>query len=180
MFIFNFLRLIFTFAFPTAIIILPQLGSSPAIAVFTNGEFAIEKQIFFASFSVLHFSVFTITNLDDPSPSAATFLAKFFKTLFAVLTASFFTFTLQSADLNIATLDPQAALFSTNVAKKELEELENSDEWKEVVEELQAKATEAREIQERTQKDGPTMSDEEKQEAAQKFQSLQQDINFLR
>ena len=105
---------------------------------------------------------------------------KFFKTLFAMLTASFFTFTLQSADLNIATLDPQAALFSTNVAKKELEELENSDEWKEVVEELQAKATEAREIQERTQKDGPTMSDEEKQEAAQKFQSLQQDINFLR
>ena len=105
---------------------------------------------------------------------------KFFKTLFVVLTASFFTFTLQSADLNIATLDPQGALFSTNVAKKELEELENSDEWKEVVEELQAKATEAREIQERTQKDGPTMSDEEKQEAAQKFQSLQQDINFLR
>ena len=105
---------------------------------------------------------------------------KFFKTLFVVFTASFFTFNLQSADLNIATLDPQAALFSTNVAKKELEELENSDEWKEVVEELQAKATEAREIQERTQKDGPTMSDEEKQEAAQKFQSLQQDINFLR
>ena len=105
---------------------------------------------------------------------------KFFKTLFVVFTASFFTFTLQPAELNIATLDPQAALFSTNVAKKELEELENSDEWKEVVEELQAKATEAREIQERTQKDGPTMSDEEKQEAAQKFQSLQQDINFLR
>ena len=105
---------------------------------------------------------------------------KFFKTLFVLLTASFFTFNLQSADLNIATLDPQAALFSTNVAKKELEELENSDEWKEVVEELQAKATEAREIQERTQKDGPTMSDEEKQDAAQKFQSLQQDINFLR
>ena len=105
---------------------------------------------------------------------------KFFKTLFAVLTAAFFTFNLQPAELNIATLDPQAALFSNNVAKKELEELENSDEWKEVVEELQAKATEAREIQERTQKDGPTMSDEEKQEAAQKFQSLQQDINFLR
>ena len=105
---------------------------------------------------------------------------KFFKTIFVVFTASFFTFNLQSAELNVATLDPQAALFSTNVAKKELEELENSDEWKEVVEELQAKATEAREIQERTQKDGPTMSDEEKQEAAQKFQSLQQDINFLR
>ena len=105
---------------------------------------------------------------------------KFLKTLFVATITTLFTITLQSADLNIATLDPQAALFSTNVAKKELEELENSDEWKEVVEELQEKATEAREIQEKTQKDGPTMSDEEKQEAAQKFQSLQQDINFLR
>ena len=66
---------------------------------------------------------------------------KSFKTLFVVITASLITFTLQSADLNIATLDPQAALFNTNVAKKELEELENSEEWKEVVEELQAKAT---------------------------------------
>lgn len=105
---------------------------------------------------------------------------KFIKTFFIAITASLFAVSLQSADINIATLDPQAALFSTNVAKKELEELENSDEWKEVVEELQAKATEARDIQERTQKDGPTMSDEEKQEAAQKFQNLQQDINFLR
>jgi len=105
---------------------------------------------------------------------------KFLKTLFVATITTLFTITLQSADLNVATLDPQAALFSTNVAKKELEELENSDEWKEVVEELQAKATEAREIQEKTQKDGPTMSDEEKQNAAQKFQSLQQDINFLR
>ena len=105
---------------------------------------------------------------------------KFFKTILISIMAVLLTATAYSADLNIATLDPQAALFSTNVAKKELEELENSEEWKEVVEELQAKATEAREIQEKTQKDGPTMSDEDKQEAAQKFQSLQQDINFLR
>ena len=105
---------------------------------------------------------------------------KFFKTILISIMAVLFATTAYSADLNIATLDPQAALFSTNVAKKELEELENSEQWKEVVEELQAKATEAREIQEKTQKDGPTMSDEDKQEAAQKFQSLQQDINFLR
>ena len=98
-------------------------------------------------------------------------------TIFALFITSL---PLSAADLNIATLDPQAALFSTNVAKKELEELENSEEWKEVVEELQSKATEARDIQEKAQKDGPTMSDEEKQEAAQKLQSLQQDINFLR
>ena len=99
---------------------------------------------------------------------------KLFKTFFITFMASILALGISSAELNIATLDPQAALFSTNVAKKELEELENSDEWKEVVEELQAKASEAREIQEKTQKDGPTMSDEEKQEAAQKFQSLQQ------
>jgi len=105
---------------------------------------------------------------------------KFFKTIFITITTLLLSSGIYSADLNIATLDPQAALFSTNVAKKELEELENSEEWKEVVEELQAKANEAREIQEKTQKDGPTMSDEEKQDAAQKFQSLQQDINFLR
>ena len=89
---------------------------------------------------------------------------KLFKTFFITFMASILALGISSAELNIATLDPQAALFSTNVAKKELEELENSDEWKEVVEELQAKASEAREIQ----------------EAAQKFQSLQQDINFLR
>ncbi len=100
--------------------------------------------------------------------------------LFTFLAFFVMSSVISAADLNVATLDPQGALLSTNVAKKELEELENSEEWKEVVEELQAKATEARDIQEKTQKDGPTMSDEEKQEAAQKFQSLQQDINFLR
>ena len=86
---------------------------------------------------------------------------KLFKTIFLTITATIVSLGIYSADLNIATLDPQAALFSTNVAKKELEELENSEEWKEVVEELQAKANDAREIQEKTQKDGPTMSDEE-------------------
>ena len=78
---------------------------------------------------------------------------KLFKTFFITFMASILALGISSAELNIATLDPQAALFSTNVAKKELEELENSDEWKEVVEELQAKASEAREIQEKTQKE---------------------------
>ena len=84
-----------------------------------------------------------------------------------------------SADLNIATIDPQTALLSTEVAIQAIEEMQNSKEWKEVADELQVKVTEAREIQEKTQKEGPTMSDEEKQEAAKRFQSLQQDINFL-
>ena len=85
-----------------------------------------------------------------------------------------------SADLNIATIDPQKALLSTEIAKQEFEEMQNSKEWTEVAEELQAKETEAREIQEKTQKEGPTMSDEEKQEAGKRFQSLVQDIEFLR
>lgn len=76
-----------------------------------------------------------------------------------------------SADLNIATIDPQQALMSTDAAKQEFEEMQNTKEWTEVSEELQGKETEAREIQERIQKEGPTMSDEEKQEASKRFQS---------
>jgi outer membrane protein len=89
-------------------------------------------------------------------------------------------FSIYSAGINIATIDPQTALLSTEVAIQEFEEMQNSKEWTEIAEELQAKETEAREIQERTQKEGPTMSDEDKQEAGKRFQSLVQDIEFLR
>jgi outer membrane protein len=92
----------------------------------------------------------------------------------------FVPYGIYSADLNIATIDPQKALLSTEIAKQEFEEMQNSKEWTEIAEELQAKETEAREIQERTQKEGPTMSEEEKQEAGKRFQSLVQDIEFLR
>ena len=88
-FIDNFSKSIGTPDFPIAIIILPQLGSSPAIAVLTNGEFAIEKAIFFASFSFLQFSTFIVINFDAPSPSATTLFAKFNKTLFKALSNSF-------------------------------------------------------------------------------------------
>ena len=62
-----------------AITILPQFGSSPEIAVFTKGEFAIEKEIFFASSSVLQFLTLIDINLDAPSPSAATLFANLIK-----------------------------------------------------------------------------------------------------
>jgi outer membrane protein len=90
------------------------------------------------------------------------------------------SFSIYSADLNIATIDPQAALLQTDVAKQEFEEMQNSKEWAEISEELQGKETEAREIQEKLQKEGPTMSDEQKQESGKRFQSLLQDIDFLR
>ena len=51
------------------ITILPQLGSSPATAVFTNGELAIEKAISFALPNDLAFITFTVKNFFAPSPS---------------------------------------------------------------------------------------------------------------
>ena len=55
--------------FPIPIKILPQLGSSPAIAVFTKGEFAIEKAIFFALPNDFALITFIVTNFFAPSPS---------------------------------------------------------------------------------------------------------------
>ena len=48
---------------------LPQFGSSPATAVFTKGEFAIEKAIFLALPNDLAFITFTVRNFFAPSPS---------------------------------------------------------------------------------------------------------------
>ena len=50
------------------------------MAVFTNNEFAILKDIFFASFSVLQLIQLIEINLEAPSPSETTCLAKFNKT----------------------------------------------------------------------------------------------------
>ena len=80
---------------------------------------------------------------------------------------------------NIAVLDVQTALLGTEASKQAFEELSNSKDWKEVAEELQLKLNEAKEIQEKAQKEGPTMSDEEKIEAQKRLRSLSQDANFL-
>ena len=63
--------------FPHAIIILPQLGSSPAIAVLTKGELAIENATFFAMIVVLPPIIFIVINLLAPSPSATICFARF-------------------------------------------------------------------------------------------------------
>ena len=52
-----------------------------------------------------------------------------------------------SAEMKIGVIDQQLALFGTNYAAKEFEELQNSDEFKEVQEERQAKINEAQELQ---------------------------------
>ena len=56
----TFFKLIIGPALPIAIIILPQFGSSPAIAVLTKGELPIENAIFLASNSFLHLSLIHI------------------------------------------------------------------------------------------------------------------------
>ena len=73
----NLFILISTSALPIAIIILPQLGSLPAIAVLTKGELAIEKAIFFASFSVFALITLIVINLLAPSPSSTILFDKF-------------------------------------------------------------------------------------------------------
>ena len=80
----------------------PQFGSSPAMAVFTKGELAIENEIFFASSSLLQFLTLIETNFDAPSPSAATLFAKFKSTLNRDFSKflSFSSFTFVSHPLN--------------------------------------------------------------------------------
>ena len=47
--------------------ILPQLGSSPAIAVLNKGEFATENPIFFAAANEVAPTTFIVINLCKPS-----------------------------------------------------------------------------------------------------------------
>ena len=58
-----------------------------------------------------------------------------------------------SEEGNIAVLDVQTALLGTEASKQAFEELSNSKDWKEVAEELQLKLNEAKEIQEKAQKE---------------------------
>ena len=94
----------------------------------------------------------------------------------------FIPYSMQAAEIesgSIAVIDAQGAIFGTEASKQAFEELSASKEWKEVDEDLQLKINEANEIQDRLQKEGPTMSDEEKVEAQKRLNSLSQDANFL-
>ena len=80
---------------------------------------------------------------------------------------------------SIAVIDVEVAIFGTEASKQAFEELTASKEWKEVEEDLQLKINEATEIQEKLQKEGPTMSGDEKLDAQKRLNSLSQDANFL-
>ena len=81
--------------------------------------------------------------------------------------------------ISIAVLDVEAAIYGTEASRLAFEELAASKQWTEVEEDLKLKINEANEIQEKLQKEGPTMSDEEKLDAQKRLNSLSQDANFL-
>ena len=82
-------------------------------------------------------------------------------------------------DGDIAVLDVAGSLLSTEYAKQQQEELQSGKEWKEIQEDVQSKVNEFNEIQASLEKEGPTMSDEEKIDAQKRLNSLNQDLQFL-
>ena len=76
-------------ALPTAITTRPQLASSPAIAVFTSGEFAIDIAILRAETFVVAPSTMISTSLRAPSPSRATCSARSASTAWNALAKAF-------------------------------------------------------------------------------------------
>ena len=104
------------------------------------------------------------------------------KSLIVLLASMLIPFSLQAEEIevgSIAVIDVEVAIYGTEASKQAFEELQASKEWKEVEEDLKLKINEANEIQDRLQKEGPTMSDEEKVEAQKRLNSLSQDANFL-
>ena len=105
------------------------------------------------------------------------------KLVIALIASILIPISLQAEEIesgSIAVIDVEVAIFGTEASKQAFEELATSKEWKEVEEDLQLKINEATEIQEKLQKEGPTMSDDEKLDAQKRLMSLSQDFQFLR
>ena len=104
------------------------------------------------------------------------------KLVIALIASILIPISLQAEEIesgSIAVIDVEVAIFGTEASKQAFEELASSKEWKEVEEDLQLRINEATEIQEKLQKEGPTMSDDEKLDAQKRLNSLSQDANFL-
>ena len=79
----------------------------------------------------------------------------------------------------VAVIDYQTIFLGTDLARKSFEELRESADYKELMEEAQLKDSERLSIADELNKDSSTMSDEEQAEKLKKAQSLYQDIQFL-
>ena len=79
----------------------------------------------------------------------------------------------------VAVIDYQTIFLGTDLARTSFEELRESGDYNELMEEAQLKDSERLSIAEELNKDSSTMSDEEQSEKLKKAQSLYQDIQFL-
>ena len=104
------------------------------------------------------------------------------KKLFIFISSFLFTiFSVPSwANLEgVAVIDYHTIFLGTDLARTSFEELRESGDYKELMEEAQLKDSERLSIAEELNKDSSTMSDEEQSEKLKKAQSLYQDIQFL-
>ena len=79
----------------------------------------------------------------------------------------------------VAIIDYQAIFLGTDLARTSFEELRESNDYKELMEEAQLKDSDRLALAEELNKDASTMSDEEQADKLKKAQSLYQDIQFL-
>ena len=79
----------------------------------------------------------------------------------------------------VAVIDYQAIFLGTDLARTSFEELRESNDYKELMEEAQLKDSDRLALAEELNKDASTMSDEEQADKLKKAQSLYQDIQFL-
>jgi len=79
----------------------------------------------------------------------------------------------------IMVIDVNQVFQTTDLAKERYEELEDSSDYKELVDEAEAKNNERIKLAEKLKKDEATLSDSEKQEMLKKIQTLLQSIQLL-
>tara|TARA_B100001063_G_scaffold210684_1_gene208513 strand:- start:524 stop:1054 length:531 start_codon:yes stop_codon:yes gene_type:complete len=83
-----------------------------------------------------------------------------------------------SAVEGIAVVDLRSIFYESDLAIERFEELRDSSEFKIVSDEIEKKSQERISIAEELQKEGKTMSDEEKANIETKFQILSQDLQY--
>ena len=98
---------------------------------------------------------------------------------FILVSQLFFGSSILANTDGMAVIDYQAIFFGTDVARQAFEELQESDEYKEITDDIALKDGERKDSADNLEKDGPTMSESEKADLYKKIQSLTQDLQFL-
>ena len=104
---------------------------------------------------------------------------KKFTSALILVSQLFFGSSLLANTDGMAVIDYQAIFFGTDAARQAFEELQESDEYKEITDDIALKDGERKDTADKLEKDGPTMSESEKADLYKKIQSLTQDLQFL-